>query len=216
MKNKRNNKLLFDLYNFLERVILFLFRKILCLIGRTYCFIKGVEFGKNLRTHGIPLVAKHRDASIIIGDDVVLNSISRFNFAGINHRVILAAPAARSRIYIGQGSGLSGAVIHSRSSITIGRFVNIGANTMIYDHDFHPENHIERRGNVTSSSIKTCPIIIEDDAWIGANSIILKGVHIGKGAIIGAGSVVTKKIPAYTIWAGNPARFIKEIKEVTF
>jgi acetyltransferase-like isoleucine patch superfamily enzyme len=147
---------------------------------------------------------------------VVLNSCSKFNLAGINHRVILAAPSASSRIYIGQGSGLSGTVIHSRSSIKIGRFVNIGANTNVYDHDFHSINHFERRGNFPSSSINTAPVVIGDDVWIGANSIILKGVCIGKGAIIGAGSVVTKNIPDFTIWAGNPARFIKKIEEVTF
>ena len=53
------------------------------------------------------------------------------------------------------------------------------------------------------------PIIIEDDVWIGANAIILSGVTIGEGAIIGAGSVVTKNVEPYTIFAGNPAKKIK-------
>lgn len=52
-------------------------------------------------------------------------------------------------------------------------------------------------------------IIIEDDVWIGANSVITSGVHIGRGAVIGAGSVVTKSIPPYTIAAGTPAKVIK-------
>lgn len=52
-------------------------------------------------------------------------------------------------------------------------------------------------------------IIIEDEVWLGANSIILSGVTIGKGAIVAAGSVVTKDVPPYTIVGGNPAKFIK-------
>ena len=52
---------------------------------------------------------------------------------------------------------------------------------------------------------KPKPVIIEDDVWIGTKTILLPGVHIGKGAIIGAGSVVTKNIPPYTIAVGNPA-----------
>ena len=57
------------------------------------------------------------------------------------------------------------------------------------------------------------PISIKNKAWIGFNSIILKGVTIGEGAIVGAGSVVTKDVPPYTIVAGNPARIIREIPE---
>ena len=60
-------------------------------------------------------------------------------------------------------------------------------------------------------TVKTKPIIIEDDVWIGFNSIILKGVTIGKGAIIAAGSVVTKDIPPFSMVAGNPAKIIKTI-----
>lgn len=52
-------------------------------------------------------------------------------------------------------------------------------------------------------------IIIEDDVWIGANSVILPGVTIKKGAVVGAGSVVTKDVPSYAVVCGNPARVIK-------
>ena len=61
------------------------------------------------------------------------------------------------------------------------------------------------------AEVKISPVRINDRAWLGFNSIILKGVTIGEGAIIGAGSVVTKDVPAYTIVAGNPARIIQEI-----
>lgn len=57
------------------------------------------------------------------------------------------------------------------------------------------------------------PVKISDKVWIGFNSIILKGVTIGEGAVVGAGSVVTKDVPAWTVVAGNPARIIREIPE---
>jgi len=172
--------------------------------------MKGVRFGKNLRTFGLPFVYKHRNATIILEDNVTLTSWSRFNLAGINHKVILAAPNGRSRIYIGSGSGLSGSVLHSKSSITIGKRVGIGANVNVFDNDFHPINYLDRGANL-NETLLTQAISIEDDVWIGANSMILKGVNIGKGAIIGAGSVITKDIPPFTMWAGNPAKFIKKL-----
>ena len=55
------------------------------------------------------------------------------------------------------------------------------------------------------------PVIIEDDVMIGANSVILEGVRIGKGAVVAAGSVVTKSIPSGEVWAGNPAKFLRKI-----
>ncbi|MGC8751800.1 DapH/DapD/GlmU-related protein, partial [Hydrotalea sp.] len=57
--------------------------------------------------------------------------------------------------------------------------------------------------------VKSSPIKIADKAWIGFNVIILKGVTIGEGAIVGAGSVVTKDVPPYAVVAGNPAKIIK-------
>ncbi|RFA25156.1 hypothetical protein CAI21_19880 [Alkalilimnicola ehrlichii] len=57
------------------------------------------------------------------------------------------------------------------------------------------------------------PVIIEDDVWIGNNCIVLKGVRIGRGAIVGAGAVVTKDVPAYCIVGGNPARVLKRLPE---
>jgi galactoside O-acetyltransferase len=63
------------------------------------------------------------------------------------------------------------------------------------------------------SNVVCRPVIIQDKAWIGFNVIILKGVTIGTGAIVGAGSVVTKDVPAYCIAGGNPARVIRELSQ---
>ena len=91
-----------------------------------------------------------------------------------------------------------------RGGITIGNDVFIGpkVNLITINHDPNPENRSATYGR---------PIVIEDKAWIGINSTILPGVRIGYGAIVGAGSVVTKDVPPMTVVAGNPARFIKGI-----
>ena len=91
--------------------------------------------------------------------------------------------------------------------VTIGNEVFIGpkVNLITINHDVNPENRNATYGR---------PIVIEDKVWIGINSTILPGVKIGYGAIVGAGSVVTKDVPAMTIVAGNPARIIKIWMEI--
>ena len=92
-----------------------------------------------------------------------------------------------------------------RGGITIGNDVFIGpkVNLITINHDMNPDNRSATYGR---------PIVIEDKVWIGINSTILLGVKIGYGAIVGAGSVVTKDVPAMTVVAGNPARIIKTIE----
>ena len=89
---------------------------------------------------------------------------------------------------------------------------------MILDTDVHQLDYLARRGVRVSdkvddiTTVQSAPITIEDDVWIGANCQILKGVTIGARSIIGAGSVVTKSIPADCIAAGNPCRVIRTLK----
>lgn len=92
-----------------------------------------------------------------------------------------------------------------RGGITIGNDVFIGpkVNLITINHDLDPDNRSATYGR---------PIVIEDKVWIGIGATILPGIKIGYGAVIGAGSVVTKEVPPMTIVAGNPARIIKNIK----
>lgn len=112
--------------------------------------------------------------------------------------------------------------IWSGESIKIGNNVLISHNVNIIDSNSHELNYLERADGYVNlitkghpkekGSIKTKPIVIEDYAWINFNSIILKGVTVGKGAIIAAGSVVTNDVPPFTLVAGNPAVIIKKIQ----
>ncbi len=91
--------------------------------------------------------------------------------------------------------------IHAGSSVTIGERCMVAWDCVIMDRDYHA---IDGSGK---ESVK--PVIIDDDVWIGCRAIILKGVHVGKGAVVGAGAVVTKDVPEFAIVGGNPARVLK-------
>jgi acetyltransferase-like isoleucine patch superfamily enzyme len=116
--------------------------------------------------------------------------------------------------YIGENTN-----VWSGDSVTIGNNVQVSHGVNIIDNNTHSldakERHQEYKEIITRGSIqnrgniKSAPIIIEDDVWISFNASILKGVTIGKGAIIAANSVVTKNVEPYTMVAGNPAIFIK-------
>ncbi|AWM34906.1 acyltransferase [Hymenobacter nivis] len=115
--------------------------------------------------------------------------------------------------YIGDNSR-----IWSADSIKIGDNVLISHNVNIIDSNSHELYSVERAERYTEllkchwkekGNIVTAPIVIEDYAWINFNAVILKGIRIGKGAIIAAGSVVTKDVPNYAIVAGNPAKIVK-------
>jgi acetyltransferase-like isoleucine patch superfamily enzyme len=107
------------------------------------------------------------------------------------------------RITIGDNTFInSGTSIGSLSSVTIGNNVAIGNYVLILDSDYHnPLDH-------TKPGAKA-PIVIGDNVWIGARSTILKGVTIGEHAVVAAGAVVTKDIPAYAFVAGVPAKLIR-------
>lgn len=171
---------------------------------------QGIKVNGRVQVDGKPIVIKWGTPTIEIEDGVVLQSNPLHNDAGIVHPCTISAENSGAKIYIGKNTGMSGVQICCSKSIYIGKNVNIGANVTIYDSDHHQLNPYDRLYNC--NQVKTAEVVIDDYVWIGANSIILKGVHIGRGAVIGAGSVVTKDVPELTIYAGNPAKFIKKIE----
>jgi acetyltransferase-like isoleucine patch superfamily enzyme len=104
---------------------------------------------------------------------------------------------------------MTGGSVVAALSIVIGDRVLVGANSVITDTDFHALDP-EDRGSVHEKAA-SAPVVIGNDVFIGMNSLILKGVSIGRGSVIGAGSVVTGDVPERAIAAGNPARVIGRI-----
>lgn len=109
-------------------------------------------------------------------------------------------------ISIGDNSGI-GVRCNIRGPLSIGADVMMGPEVIILTsaHKFSSRSEsIRSQGYLPNKKV-----VIEDDVWIGTRAILLPGVTIGKGAIIGAGAVVTKDVPSYAIAAGNPARIVK-------
>ena len=171
-----------------------------------------IDFGINIRAE-IPVEKKllHvKDGGIISGNYIF--------------------ESGKGQISIGSDCYIGNSTFISHSRITIGNHVTIAWGSTIYDHDSHSLNYLNRRKDIEDeyqditqsrnfienkdwTNVKTSPIVIHDDVWIGMNCIILKGVTIGCGAIVGAGSVVTHDVPAWTVVAGNPAKVVKYLKQ---
>lgn len=165
----------------------------------------GARFGTDVFFY----LSLHKSSKLKIGDNCIFRSRTSSNFVGINKKVSIGV-AKNAELIIGNKCGFSGTSIYAANSIKIGDYCIFGGNTFIWDTDFHPLNYEDRRVHKVKE-INTSPISIGNDVFVGANSVILKGITIGDRAIIGAGSVVTKDIPADEVWAGNPAKFIKKI-----
>lgn len=170
----------------------------------------GVEMGAGWRCYGLPILQKHRESMMVFGARANLRSHTRSNPLGTAHPCILSTRRAGATLRVGDDYGMTGGAIVCEEAITIGNRVTVGANSIITDTDFHPLDPEERFVNPLNG--KTAPVIIEDDVFIGMRVLILKGVRLGRGCVIGAGSVVTKDIPPHAIAAGNPARVVRKVK----
>ncbi len=130
----------------------------------------------------------------------------------------------RGVLRIGDYSALSGVRIECAERVEIGRYCQISYHVEIHDNNSHPVEADARREQIVGVHrdkdrfeniylSDTAPVLIGDNVWIGHDVIILKGVHIGDNAIVAAGSVVTRDVPANVIAAGNPARVVRELPE---
>lgn len=180
----------------------------------TFAVLKGngVSFNKNsLKSHGIPYVMVARGAKgFSIGMNFSMNNGKEGNPIGCSEPCSFFVDR-NAKLCIGNNVGMSQTAIVASVSVTIKDNVKIGGGTRIYDTDFHSLNADVRNSDKDRTERGKKPVIIGNNVFIGAFCIILKGVTIGDNSIIGAGSVVTKSVPTNQIWAGNPAKFIRNI-----
>ena len=174
-----------------------------------YFIIRGVRWGQGWRILGTPIIQRHHNSQIRIGDGLILRSWVTSNPVAPYHPVILSTRTREANISIGANCGITGGSIIAEKEVTLGDRVLIGANCLIIDTDFHPLDKESREKQPHKTT--NLPVAIGDDVFIGAQVIILKGTTIGKGSIIGAGSVVTGEIPANVVAAGNPAVVIRHL-----
>lgn len=162
----------------------------------------SVKLGSDCSFKGKCIWRKLPETNIIIGNNCSFNSNHRSNLIGIYTPCMFSTLKKNASIQIGNHCGFSGTVIGAAKLIIIGNNVRCGANTMITDSDWHTEDY---------RTSKDRAVIIDNNVWLGYGVKVLKGVHIGENSLIGAGSIVTKDIPANVIAAGNPCKVIRHL-----
>lgn len=107
--------------------------------------------------------------------------------------------------------------INYQTVISVAREVRIGSNCLlageikIFDNNSHPVDFMARRNGGRMTEQDIAPVVIEDDVWIGTECMIMKGVTIGRGAVVAAGSVVTRNVAPFSLVAGVPAKEIRKL-----
>jgi acetyltransferase-like isoleucine patch superfamily enzyme len=167
-----------------------------------------IRIGRGCRFYGLPIFRRLPGSQINVGARCAFRSAVWSNLAGINHPCILATLGENAIIRIGDDCRVSGTSIGAMQSVIIGNRVMIGTNSSISDTDWHP---VDPKRRAAGEAGRSDPVVIEDDVWLGANVMVLKGVTIGMGSTIAANSVVTRSIPPGVIAGGVPARTIRKI-----
>lgn len=171
--------------------------------------IVGLTKGDNTEINGSIDIRK-LGGQIVIGSDSLIEGL-------------LVTETKDAKIEVGDNVFIgSGSVIDATCGIKISNDVLISYQCIIQDSDNHSLRYSLRKNDTSDwkndryhnwEVTTKKPITIDKGAWLGARAIILKGVNIGEGAIVGAGSVVTKDVPDWTVVAGNPARIVRKILE---
>ena len=170
---------------------------------RVLFWLNGVKCG-SLKALGRPRINVSLGGKATIGNDFYIRTGQAYTEIGNLGSRILVGP--KGVLTIGNHVGMSNATIVADCSVTIGDHVMIGGGVQIFDTNFHSTDPaIRASGHENRDDVKTAPVVIGSRVFIGTNAIICKGVTLGDNAIVAAGSVVVKSIPAGEVWGGDPA-----------
>ena len=173
---------------------------------RALFWLNGVKCG-SLKALGRARINVSLGGKATIGNHFYIRTGQDYTEVGNLGSRILVGP--KGVLTIGDHVGMSNATIVADCSVTIGDHVMIGGGVQIFDTNFHSTDPVIRTsGHETRDDVKTGPVVMGNHVFIGTNAIICKGVTIGDNAIIAAGSVVVKTIPAEEVWGGNPATLL--------
>ncbi|MDR2927982.1 MAG: acyltransferase [Cytophagaceae bacterium] len=196
-------------WNFLRWRRIILNQKVSSLRMRALLALKGIPVGKKSCFYGNAYFVRCPQSAIIVGNGCTFDSSKFKNLIGVNRSCTVSTLNSGAELRIGNATGFSGVKIGCAQKITIGNNCLFGANVLVTDSDWHAIDPLHRSN---PDFISTAPVEIGNNVFIGVNSVILKGSHIGNNSVIGAGSVVSGTIPANVIAAGNPCRVIRELK----
>jgi acetyltransferase-like isoleucine patch superfamily enzyme len=172
-------------------------------LWRYYARMRRASVHPSVILNGRPLIRCVRGGTLEIGEGVKINTRVASNPVIGRQRTTLMVMAPGARMAIGSYVGMSGVCICAANCVEIGERTIIGADVLITDTDFHsplPDGGWSNDAVGTSS-----PVRIGKGCFIGARAIILKGVTIGDGAVVAAGALVTRDVPAEHLAIGNPA-----------
>jgi acetyltransferase-like isoleucine patch superfamily enzyme len=198
------------IFRLMYHFFLYLYFKIQNIITNFLFVFYRVERVSWIHGYGFLHVYTTKSASVKIGNHFRYNSNTFYNRYGVRNSCHLSALQDGAEIVIGNNVGISGVYISAWKKIVICDNVIIGANTIITDCDWH---QLQVADHCDKNKIKSKPVLIEENVWIGANVQIYKGVTIGKGSVIGGGSVVYENVPDNTLVKGNPARNIRSLTD---
>ncbi len=173
------------------------------IVWRPWARLFGAEVASDVSIVGRPLVKVARGARVIVSAGVRLYGSTSVNPLIRSRGCTLWAIVPGAELRLGPGVGCSGACLCAAKGIEIGEGSILGADCLVVDNDFHLPGEgwtwLDRCAETAR------PVVIGRGCFIGARSVILKGVTIGDGAVIGAGAVVSRDVPAGHLAAGNPA-----------
>ncbi len=170
------------------------------MVSKAFGYLNGLLYSPFLK--GFHLIRVHGRMKVLRRNGIVRIGRRTTIWPGVKLTSLGAAGGAPANLSIGAFSSIGDRTqIHCCDSISIGDYVLISWDCNILENNFH---------TTTDGGISSAPIKIEDRVWIGCRVIIVAGVTIGEGAIVAAGSVVTRNVPAGTLVAGNPAKVIRE------
>jgi len=178
-------------------------------VDALYCMFRGLPYRSNWDLRGFPVLVRASGATLRIGQRWKAVSRLTANSMGVNQPVYIHL-GPNAAVEIGDDVGMSGCTITAKEKIIIGDRVLLGTGVVVTDNDAHPIHPAQRNDH---NLIRKAPVRIANDVFVGARAMILKGVTIGEGAVVGAGSIVTKSVPAFAIVAGNPARVIGDSRK---